>query len=276
MLSSDLVPYLNDYHQCHGSDIFETDITNIDNIKNTVNQYRPDIVVNCSAYTQVDKAESEQDKALMVNATGVQNLAIICKEGGIPLCHISTDYVFDGEKNFPYTPLDNTSPVNFYGHSKLAGEKFIEWINPYFYIIRTSWLYGHHGPNFVKTMIRLSKERDHLNIVHDQIGSPTWTVSLSKAIKTIVESRKFGIYHVTDKTEGSLSWYDFACEIFNQRKIKINLTPITTAQYPTPAKRPKYSVLDLTLTELAVNFTPLNWNDALNKYQQHDSFTTYP
>ncbi|MCI4626349.1 MAG: dTDP-4-dehydrorhamnose reductase [Candidatus Magnetoovum sp. WYHC-5] len=266
MLSSDLVPYLASYHDCYGATIEDTDITNIDSISKIVAAYKPQIIINCAAYTQVDKAETERCLALQVNALGVQNLSLICKEQGIILCHISTDYVFDGKKHSPYTPYDAVCPINFYGESKLAGEKFLEWISPNFYIIRTSWLYGAYGNNFVKTILRLANQRRELSIVDSQIGSPTFTGSLSIAIKRIIESGKFGIYHVTDKTDGRLSWYGFAMEIVRLAGLSVKVLPI--AQYPLPAKRPAYSVLDTTLTTMAIGVEPVEWNVQLQQYMK--------
>ncbi|MEO5356200.1 MAG: dTDP-4-dehydrorhamnose reductase [Nitrospirae bacterium YQR-1] len=275
MLSSDLVPFLNEHgHQCRGFTIDELDITRIDALRESIDKTQPDVVVNCAAYTNVDKAESERDFAMTVNALGVQNLCIVCNERDIPFCHISTDYVFGGPdaplRSTPYTPFDETCPSGQYGFTKLAGEKYVTWLMSKFYIIRTSWLYGKYGNNFVKTMLRLSRQRPELTVVNDQIGSPTWTVSLSEGIRCVIESGKYGIYHVTDETDGGISWYNFAVEILKLRGISTPVRPITTAEFPTPARRPAYSVLDLSQTILCTGFKPLRWMASLENYLKID------
>ncbi|MBF0465606.1 MAG: dTDP-4-dehydrorhamnose reductase [Nitrospirae bacterium] len=276
MLSSDLVPYLNETgHTCKGFTIDELDITNINAIRDSVDKLKPDVVVNCAAYTNVDKAETERDLAMIINALGVQNLCIVCNERDIPLCHISTDYVFGGPgcptKKTPYNPFDETAPVDHYGFTKLAGEKYVTWLLNKFYIIRTSWLYGKFGNNFVKTMLRLSRQRSELTVVADQTGSPTWTVSLSEGIRCVVESGKFGIYHVTDETDGGISWHRFAVEILKLKGITTPVRAITTAEFPTAAKRPAYSVLDLSQTVLCTGFKPVRWETALENYLKIDT-----
>lgn len=268
MLSSDLVDVLNETHDCYGATINEVDITDLNSINAGLDIHRPQVVVNCAAYTQVDKAETDRETAMLVNGTGVQNLALACDARGLPLCHISTDYVFDGLKDSPYTPFDCPRPVNFYGESKLAGEKYLQWVARRFYIIRTSWLYGHHGPNFVQTMLRLASQRDELRVVDDQRGSPTWTVSLSYGIRAVIESGKPGIYHVTDETGGTLTWYGFASEILRQAGLSSRVIPISTTEYPTPAKRPSYSVLDINSTRLSTGFQPVKWQEALEGYMR--------
>ena len=185
---------------------------------------------------------------------------------GIPLCHISTDYVFDGKKQTPYTPFDNTNPINVYGESKLAGERYIEWITNRFYIIRTSWLYGRGGNNFVSTMLRLAKEKTEIPVVKDQAGSPTSTVSLSRAIDALIKTGAYGIYHFTDETGGGISWHDFALEIMGLSGLKTKVVPITANEFPRPAKRPEYSVLDTETFSMATGYYPKNWRDSLRDY----------
>ncbi|MBF0565221.1 MAG: dTDP-4-dehydrorhamnose reductase [Nitrospirae bacterium] len=266
MLASDLVAVLSETHDCYGATINEVDITDLNSINAGLDRYRPEVVVNCAAYTQVDKAETDRETALLVNGIGVQNLGLACNARQMPLCHISTDYVFDGLKDSPYTPFDCPKPVNFYGESKLAGEKYLQWAAKRFYIIRTSWLYGHHGPNFVKTILRLASNSSELRVVDDQRGSPTWTVSLSYGIKAVIESGKPGIYHITDETDGTLTWYGFASEIVRQAGLNSRVIPISTSEYPTPAKRPRYSVLDMSSTCLSTGFKPVKWQEALERY----------
>ncbi len=265
MLAQDLIPVLKESHEVFAPPEEELDIIKRDVLYNSLNTTRPDFVVNCAAYTNVDKAEEERGKAFLVNGVGVQNIALVCAEAGIPLCHISTDYVFDGENNKPYTPFDNTHPINTYGESKLAGEKYIQWILKKFSIIRTSWLYGIRGSNFILTILRLAKERPVIKVVNDQIGSPTSTVTLSHGLKKVIESGTYGIYHITDETDEGISWFDFAKEIIRISGFKTEIIPITTEEYPRPAKRPKYSVLDMEMTRLAIGFKPVDWKVALNQ-----------
>ncbi len=243
----------------------ELDITDRDRTIFRIKEIKPQVVINCAAYTRVDDAEVERELAYRINGLGVQNLAIASVESGSELCHVSTDYVFSGDAQRPYTPFDLTSPVNFYGLSKLAGEHYIRDILSRFYIIRTSWLYASGGRNFVKTILRLASERDELRVVNDQIGSPTWTVTLAEGILRIVQSGLYGIHHVTDRTEGGISWYDFACEIIALKGLKTRVTPITTTEFPTPAKRPAYSVLDTFFTETSTGLSLPYWKESLKR-----------
>jgi len=209
-----------------------------------------DIIINCAAYTAVDKAEEEQDLANQINHLAVKQLAQIAKNQQAKLIHISTDYVFDGESNKSYTEADETNPINVYGKTKLAGEKALQAIMlTNAIIIRTSWVYSEYGNNFVKTMLNLGKERDELNVVSDQIGSPTYATDLAETILKIIDNKNYQdkeqsteIYHYSN--EGEIGWYDFAKEIFKLAKIDCKVCPITTEQYPTPAKRPKSTLMD--------------------------------
>ena len=209
-----------------------------------------DIIINCAAYTAVDKAEEEQDLANQINHLAVKQLAQIAKNQQAKLIHISTDYVFDGESNKSYTEADETNPINVYGKTKLAGEKALQAIMlTNAIIIRTSWVYSEYGNNFVKTMLNLGKERDELNVVSDQIGSPTYATDLAETILKIIDNKNYQnkeqlteIYHYSN--EGEIGWYDFAKEIFKLAKIDCKVCPITTEQYPTPAKRPKSTFMD--------------------------------
>lgn len=266
MLAKTLIPLLSEGHDVVGLTRDALDITDRDRVNEVMRDLSPDVVINCAAYTKVDRAEEERGRAFLINGIGVQNLALICADMSIPLCHISTDYVFDGGKKRPYTPFDNTNPLNTYGESKLAGERYIEWIMKRFYIIRTSWLYGEGGNNFVYTILRLSRQREELRIVNDQIGSPTWTVSLSRAIQRLIITGAYGIYHFTDDSEGGISWYDFAKEIVKIKSLNVNVLPIRTEDFPLPAKRPSYSVLDTEVFSSVTGYRPLNWRETLGDF----------
>jgi dTDP-4-dehydrorhamnose reductase len=227
----------------------EIDITSMDSIDRVLGSMSIDAIINASAYTAVDLAEEEVEQAFAINATAVKNLAEFCKVKMIHFTHISTDYVFGGDKGSPYLPEDEYNPQSVYGESKMEGEKEILAIYPdNSCIIRTSWVYSSHGNNFVKTILRLLREKEELNVIDDQIGSPTYAVDLAKACLKASESNITGIYHWTD--EGICSWYDFAIAIQNQALVtglitnKILIKPISTSAYPTAAKRPHYSVLN--------------------------------
>ena len=227
----------------------ELDLSNEDNITNYFEGNAFDIIINCAAHTAVDKAEEEQDLANQVNHLAVKQLAQIAKNQQAKLIHISTDYVFDGESDKPYIETDETNPINVYGRTKLAGEKAIQEFMPTnAIIIRTSWVYSEHGNNFVKTMLRLGGERDELNVVSDQMGSPTYATDLAEVILEIIQNKSFKeagqetqVYHYSN--EGRVSWYRFSKEIFKLSNIKCKISPIKTNQYPTPAKRPGNTVM---------------------------------
>lgn len=241
----------------------ELDITNPSNCEVVFSEYKPDYCINAAAYTAVDKAETEPEKAHLINVIGAQNLAEFCKKYHTVLLHVSTDFVFDGEKTSPYTENDITNPIGVYGKTKLEGEQAIQAILKAHFIVRTSWLYSQFGNNFMKTMLRLASERDSLSIVNDQIGTPTNAVDLAKAIiKIIIANQEtYGIYHFSN--EGHCSWFDFAQEIFKIHKIEINLIPIPTTSFPTPAKRPKYSVLDKSKINNGFEIEVSHWQESL-------------
>lgn len=232
-------------------------------------------IINCAGYTKVDKAEEEVDEAFRINRDGVRNIALFSAKRQIRLIHISTDYVFNGNKEepFPYKEDDETNPINVYGESKLAGEKEIEKNLDEYFIIRTAWLYGLKGNNFVYTMLKLFKERDLVKVVDDQWGSPTYTVDLAGAILKIIEddSVSYGIYHFTN--EGVTSWYEFAKAIYDRGKRlglieghkKVEIQPIKTEDYPTAAKRPKYSVLSKEKIKRELNIKIPYWRESLEK-----------
>lgn len=266
MLARDLISVLKESNEVMPFSRQKMDITQKDAVIKNIKSNAPDMVMNCAAYTKVDTAEEEKDRAFQVNGIGVQNLAVACAEMQIPLCHISTDYVFDGRKNKPYTPFDAANPLNIYGESKLAGEKYIQWIMNKFYIVRTSGLYGRGGNNFVMTILRLAKERRAVKVVTDQICSPTATANLSTGIKKLIESGSFGIYHITDDSGDGISWFDYAREIVSTAGIRAEIIPVTSEEFPRPARRPAYSVLDTEITRLAVNYMPEKREVALRKF----------
>ena len=244
------------------------DITNPESIEAKFTEVKTDVVINAAAYTAVDKAEGEPEKAFAVNALGAKNIAEACVKYGSRLIHISTDFVFDGTKNTPYTTEDTPNPINVYGASKLKGEQLIQAVLPNCVIVRTSWVYSTHGNNFVKTMLHLMNERDSLNVVNDQIGSPTYARGLAEWIWSVVNKPNVtGVFNWTDV--GVASWYDFAvaindlgCELGLLNK-RIDILPIPSAQYPTPAKRPHYSVVDKTTAEQKLSKQCTNWRENL-------------
>ena len=252
--------------QCHFYTSDEIDITQVATIELVWRQLKPDFCINAAAYTAVDKAESESDKATLINVDGARNLATICKKFNTTLLHISTDFVFDGSKTTPYKESDTTNPQSVYGTTKRDGELAISNTMQAYFIIRTSWLYSQFGNNFMKTMLRLAKERSALSIVDDQIGSPTHAIDLAEMLLTIIQSKSttYGIYHFSNP--GSTSWYGFAKKIFEVNKVSIALHPITTSQYPTPAKRPHYSVLDVSKIENTFKVSIKKWDVALEQH----------
>ncbi len=243
MLGQDLCPILEDI----GAFVIETDADNLDItdeklVEDAISQVKPDIVIHCAAYTNVNAAEEDLQTALLVNEKGAENVAKACKKQDCLMVYISTDYVFDGTSEKPYKPEDKTNPINAYGLTKLKGEEAVQKNCDKYYITRTSWLYGHHGKNFVETMLSMA-EKPELKVVDDQIGCPTWTVELSNGILKLIGAQKpYGIYHICGS--GFTSWYGFAKEIFLQTGLAVNLKPCATDEFPSPAKRPKYSVMD--------------------------------
>jgi len=229
-----------------------------------------DIIINCAAYTQVDKAEQEVELANQINHLAVKQLASIANKQQAKLIHVSTDYVFDGESDKPYIETDISNPINVYGKTKLAGEQALKDVMPInAIIIRTSWVYSEYGNNFVKTMLRLGKERNELNVVSDQIGSPTYATDLAGVILEIIKSKEFReenqttqIYHYSNK--GEISWYEFAQEIFKIENMDCKVSPITTQQYPTPAKRPRKTLMNKDKIVEVFNIKISNWKSSLN------------
>jgi dTDP-4-dehydrorhamnose reductase len=242
MLGHDLVDVLSVDNELITTTIDTLDITDINKTIKTVKENNPDVLIHAAAFTDVDGGESNPDLAFKVNAIGTRNVAVACHEANCAMVYICTDYVFDGTNSSPYREYDQTHPLGVYGKTKHTGELYIRDLLNKFYIIRTSWLYGYHGPNFVTTMLNLAKKTKEISVVNDQIGSPTYTVDLANAIALLIKKPTYGIYHITNSE--NCSWYDFAGEIFNQSQIEVNLKPVTTEEFPRPAPRPKYSVLE--------------------------------
>jgi dTDP-4-dehydrorhamnose reductase len=235
-------------------------------VRHYFNTYQPQFCINCAAYTAVDRAEQEKDRAFHINAEAAGVLAAVCKEHDCKFIHISTDYVFDGTATAPYKEDSPTNPQCVYGASKLEGEKQALQFNPDSIIIRTSWLYSEYGKNFVKTMLKLMKEKDEINVVNDQFGSPTYAADLAEAIMVIINNQQsiiktHGIYHFSN--DGIISWYEFAVAIKKISGSKCKINPIPTSQYPTPAKRPAFSSLDSTKIQKTFGIQIKDWKDSL-------------
>ena len=242
----------------------EFNLCSEDSIRNYILNSNCEAIVHCAAYTQVDKAEDEKDLCIKINATATKHIAKCAKILDIPMIYISTDYVFDGTKDGKYTENDETNPINIYGESKLAGEKYVQEILDKYYIVRTSWVFNINGKNFIETMLRLSKANNQLSIVNDQIGSPTYTKDLSRLLVDMLETSKYGLYHATN--EGYCSWYEFANTIFKLANINIDIKAINSNEYASRAKRPMNSKLSKDKL-IEYGFKPLpNWEDALKDY----------
>ena len=254
-------------HQAVGVDVEEMDITDEVAVNKTIKEINPDVVIHCAAWTAVDAAEDEENvpKVMAVNATGTENIAKVCNEINCKMVYISTDYVFNGEGLRPWEPDDHREPLNVYGLTKYEGEIAVEQNLEKYFIVRIAWVFGVNGKNFIKTMLRLGKERGAVSVVNDQIGSPTYTYDLSKLLVAMIQTDKYGRYHATN--EGLCSWYEFACEIFRQAGMdEVKVTPVDSSAFPVKAKRPSNSRMDK--SKLTANgFTPLpTWQDALSRY----------
>ncbi len=273
-LGSEIKELSSDYQELKFlfTDVDTLDITNFKRLENFFDENQVDFVINCAGYTNVDKAETDKDAAYLINVSAVKYLAELTNKKSTRLIHISTDYVFDGTGNNPYKEDDATNPTSVYGETKLQGELEILAKAKDSIIIRTSWLYSSYGNNFVRTMLRLGKERNELNVVSDQTGSPTYAKDLAKVILDIINNSSdnpdpdnvgTGIYHYSN--EGVCSWYDFAAEIFKIANITCRVIPIETKDYPTPAKRPYYSVLNKSKIKSTFGITIPHWKDSLNR-----------
>ncbi len=261
MLGQDLMRILAG--DVRGVDIDEIDITSLESVRRVLLTLRPAVVVNAAAYTDVDGCETNKELAMQVNGEGVAHLALTCREIGAKLVQVSTDYVFDGSKDSPWLEDDPMNPLSVYGESKLAGELNVS-LAPEHLIVRTQWLYGLGGKNFVETMLRLAGDKKELTVVDDQIGSPTWTVDLALAIRALVEKGCTGTYHAANA--GSCSWNEFARAIFAATGVDITVKPMSTAELGRPATRPLYSVLDCGKLIRDTGFAPEPWHEALGKY----------
>lgn len=234
-------------HEVQGCDRSVLDITNMEQCQEIVTAFQPNAIIHCAAYTAVDAAETDADEAYRVNAIGTRNLAVAAEKVDAKIVYISTDYVFDGRSKHPYREYDPTDPQSVYGKSKRAGELLIQSLSSRFFIVRTSWVYGAHGNNFVKTMLRLGQEKPHLQVVDDQTGSPTYTVDLARFLLELIQTEKYGVYHASGS--GECTWFVFTQAIFEVARsrgynITAQLEPCTTEQFPRPAPRPVNSVLD--------------------------------
>lgn len=261
MLGQDLLALLGE--RGRGVDLPEIDITDMVSVQKILTALKPKVVVNCAAYTDVDGCETNAETAMQVNAEGVAFLAMITREIGAKLVQISTDYVFDGSKGSPYNEDDLQKPLNIYGESKLAGELNVD-INPDNLLIRTQWLYGINGKNFVETMLKLAKEKDELSVVDDQIGSPTWTMDLARGIIALIDKDCRDVYHFANS--GNTSWNGFAKAIFEESGIPVKLHSMTTEQLNRPARRPLHSTLDCSKLVEDTGFNPQPWREALKQY----------
>lgn len=243
----------------------ELDVTDFEAVSEILGNNEYAYCINCAAFTHVDKAESDTDLAHQVNVNGARNLALGCHQNSTVLIHISTDFVFDGFQNTPYSEEDVARPLGFYGDTKYKGERAIISNLEEHFILRTSWLYSEYGSNFMKTMMRLGAERDELSVVYDQVGTPTYALDLAAVILHLIEAHsiEYGIYNYSN--EGVASWYDFAKAIFEEASIKVNVKPIRSSSYPTPARRPNYSVLDKTKIKEQFSIEVPHWRDSLKQ-----------
>jgi len=269
-LGKKIIDLLGDKYELVLTDSDDMDITDKDKVFEVVGREKPDFIIHGAAYTRVDDAEEEIDLCRKINAEGSKNVALAAEANHTTLLYISTDFVFDGKKKAPYAEKDETNPESIYAKTKLEGENYIREICSKYYILRTAWLFGelpegHPGTNFVEAMLKLASERDPLNVVSDQIGSPTYTGDLVSVMKSIIEKKiPYGTYHVSGT--GEASWFDFAKGIFKQTNTQIDLKPISSDQYPQKAKRPSYSYLDKSKIEKALDIKVRPWQEMLADY----------
>lgn len=245
-------------------DLEDLDITNFKNVKKVLEEETPDVVINCAAATNVDGCETNEDLAFKINAIGPRNLAIVCEKIGAKLVQVSTDYVFSGQGVKPLTEFDLTVPYSVYGKTKLLGESYVREFSSKYFIVRTAWLYGRVGKNFVYTMMRLGEEKESLNVVNDQKGNPTNANDLAYHILKLIETEEYGIYHCTGK--GECTWHEFAKEIMALSNRKCTVNPCTSQEYKTQAKRPEYSSLDNMMLRATVGDEMRDWKEALKSF----------
>ncbi|AJG99502.1 NAD(P)-dependent oxidoreductase [Clostridium beijerinckii] len=245
-------------------DVDGLDITNLVKVKEVLNYLKPEVVINCAAATNVDKCEIDEDFAFMVNSIGPRNLAIACDSIGAKLVQVSTDYVFNKNTNKPLKEYDLTSPSSVYGKTKLLGEEYVKLLCSKHFIVRTAWLYGYVGSNFVYKIMKLSKEKNHINVVNDQVGNPTYANDLAYHILKLIETEDYGIYHCTNN--GECTWYEFAKRIVKLSGEECEVRPCTSEEYKTQAKRPKYSSLDNAMLRNTVGDEMRDWKDAIEAF----------
>lgn len=247
-----------------GVDIEEMDITDAGACEKVIKEAKVDAVIHCAAYTAVDAAEDNIELCRKINAQGTENIVKVCRELNIKMMYFSTDYVFNGKGDRPWKTDDERSPLNVYGQTKYEGELAVENSLEKYFILRIAWVFGVNGKNFIKTMLRLGKEKGAVSVVDDQIGSPTYTADLAVLVVDMIQTDKYGIYHATN--EGLCSWYEFACQIFNEAKMDVKVTPVSSDAFPAKAKRPSNSRMDKSkLTENGFSLLP-GWQDALKRY----------
>jgi len=278
MLGSDIEIELRNRNLDYIATDIDVDITDAAQVRDFLDKNRPiNWIINAAAYTDVDKAETLSNKAFALNAEAVKNIAEAVKDNDVKVIHFSTDYVFDGRADTPYKETDTPAPVSVYGKSKLEGEQHIKNILNQYFIFRISWLYGPNGKNFVNTMLRLFRERDSLNVVNDQIGAPTYTKYLASNIVGLIarDLKEYGTYHYQDYSQSGISWFDFASTIKDialkngllQRDVEIN--PVPSSEYPTPAIRPTYSLFDTSKARIRLGFNVRPWDEGLLEYIRH-------
>lgn len=252
-------------------DVDKLDITRLEQVKSVLGEAKPDVVINCAAATNVDGCESNQDLAFRINALGPKNLAVVCEELGSKLVQVSTDYVFSGVGETPLKEFDLVAPYSIYGKTKLQGEEYVRDFSSKYYIVRTAWLYGYVGHNFVYTMMKLGGMKDEISVVNDQLGNPTHANDLAYEILRLIETEEYGVYHCTGK--GECSWYDFASEIMKLSGRKCKVNPCTSeeykAMYPNSAKRPEYSALDNMMLRCTIGDDMRDWKEALNTFMEN-------
>jgi dTDP-4-dehydrorhamnose reductase len=265
MLGRDLTAHLAARHQVVPADLPEVDITDLDLVQRTFDSTRPEVVIHTAAFTSVDDCEHRPDLAFQVNAEGTRNVAVACRQASLPMLYISTDYVFDGQKPTPYGEDDRPGPLNVYGRSKLQGERYVTELLKAAWIVRTSWLFGPLGKNFVRAILQRAQQGESLRVVDDQVGAPTYTMDLAEKLEEIVMKGKPGIYHVTN--HGYCSWFEFAQEILRQAGLShVPLSPIPTSDSDRPARRPRNSRLAHTRLESeGLGLLPA-WQEALTRY----------
>ncbi|HAP21574.1 MAG TPA: dTDP-4-dehydrorhamnose reductase [Lachnospiraceae bacterium] len=249
-----------------GTDVDNMDITDAGRVKQVIEEYKPDTVIHCAAYTAVDAAEDNQELCRKINVDGTRNIAEVCRSLDIPMMYFSTDYIFNGRGENFWNEDDEKQPLNVYGQTKYEGELAVQELVEKYFILRISWVFGKNGSNFIKTMLRLGKERGTVSVVSDQIGSPTYTYDLARLVVDMIQTDKYGVYHVTN--DGICSWYEFACEIFKQTGMDVEVMPLTTAEYPAKAARPFNSRMSKEKLERAGFEILPAWQDALKRYLQ--------